>query len=255
MELVEYDPGIRGVLHHRIPERFPHVHGRQFDVGALFLAQRLEKQVDVGLLATLATDPDRTLPVQVTDNDPVVMPLANGDLINTDGPGCRQSRQVNLLLHVELVEIFHRAMVQALHLGNSLVRHVPAQFAYMHGKALGIARIICQPVKILYMHAATPRAIDTPAFKLQVDPPTGNREIPYPQDLLFVTSPAAVSTARTDRGFFRLLSWTTRAYRSPKTPLNREVATKPGNMNSERIDLVSFMRLAYPKNRSLFIVR
>ncbi|MGB5717410.1 MAG: hypothetical protein WBN81_09980 [Gammaproteobacteria bacterium] len=29
-----------------------------------------------------------------------------------------QSRQVNLLLHVELVEIFHRAVVQAFHLGT-----------------------------------------------------------------------------------------------------------------------------------------
>jgi hypothetical protein len=106
---------------------------------------------------------------------------------------------------------------------------------------------------MLYMHAATPWTIDTPAFKLQVDPPAGNRQIPYPQAFLVVTAPAAVSTARADRGFFRLLSWMTRAYRSPNTPLNREAATKPGNANSERIDLGSFMRLAYPKNGSLFI--
>jgi len=103
------------------------------------------------------------------------------------------------------------------------------------------------------MHAAAPRAIDTPAFKLQIDPPAGNREIPYPQDLLVVSSPAALPTARTERGFFRLLSWMTRAYRSPNTPLNREAATKPGNVNNERIDLGFFMRLAYPKNGSLFI--
>ena len=143
--------------------------------------------------------------------------------------------------------------MQPLHLGDRLVRHIAAQLAHMHRKALGVAWVLCQPVEMLYMHAATPRAIDTPAFKLQVDSPTGNREIPYPQDLLVVTSPAAVSTARTDRGFFRRLSWMTRAYRSPKTPLNREAATKPGNVNSERIDLGFFMRLAYPKNGSLFI--
>ena len=253
MELVEDDPGLRGILQHRVPERLPHVHGSQFDASALFPAQRLEKQVNVSLFATLTTDPDGPLPIQVTDDDPIVMSLADGDLINADGPGRWQPRQVNLLLHVELVEIFHRAVVQALHLGNSLVRHVPAQLAYMHGKALGIARVICQPVKMLYMHAATPRAIDTPAFKLQVDPPAGNRQIPYPQALLVVTPPAAVTAMRTDRGFFRLLSRITRAYRSPNTPLIREAATKPGNANSERIDLVFFMRLAYPKNGSLFI--
>ena len=99
---------------------------------------------------------------------------------------------------------------------------------------------------MLYMHATAPRAIDTPTFELQVDPPAGNRQIPYPQELLVVTCPTAVTAMRTDRGFFRLLSWIMRAYRSPNTPLNREAATNPGNENSERIDLGFFMRLAYP---------
>jgi len=44
-----------------------------------------------------------------------------------------------------------------------------------------------------------------------------------------------------------------RAYRSPNIPFNREAATKPGNANSERIDLGFFMLLAYPKNGSHFI--
>ena len=105
---------------------------------------------------------------------------------------------------------------------------------------------------MLYLHAATPRAIDTPAFKLQIDPPTGNREISHPKALLVATSPAAAATARTARGFFRRLSWMTRAYRPPNSPLNREAATNPGNENSERIELVFFIRFVYPKNGSLF---
>jgi len=44
----------------------------------------------------------------------------------------------------------------------------------MHGKALGIARVLYQLVKMFYIHAAEPRAVDTPAFELQVDPPVGN---------------------------------------------------------------------------------
>ena len=67
-------------------------------------------------------------------------------------PGCRQARQVNLLLHVQLIEIFHRAVVQAFHLGNSLVRHIPAQLAHMHGKALRIARV-CLPASQDVLHA------------------------------------------------------------------------------------------------------
>jgi len=123
----------------------------------------------------------------------------------------------------------------------------------MHGKALGIARILRQPVKMLYMHAAAPRAVDAPAFELQVDPPSGNREITYSQDAFVVTPPAAVTTVGTDGCFFRLLSFTIRAYRSPNTPFNWAAATNPGNVNSERIDLGFFMLLAYPKNGSIFI--
>ena len=111
MELVIDDACIRCVFHDRVAERLPHIHRRQLDAGALFLAQRLEKQIDVSLFSAFTTDPDRTLPIQVTDDDPVVMSFADGDLINTDGPGCRQARQVNLLLHVQLIEIFHRAVV------------------------------------------------------------------------------------------------------------------------------------------------
>ena len=84
-------------FHDRVAERLPHIHRRQLDAGTLFLAQRLEKQIDVSLFSAFTTDPDRTLPIQVTDDDPVVMSFADGDLINTDGPGCRQARQVNLL--------------------------------------------------------------------------------------------------------------------------------------------------------------
>ena len=103
------------------------------------------------------------------------------------------------------------------------------------------------------MHAAAPRAIDSPAIELQVDPPAGNREITYPQVPFVVTSPAAVSTVRADGCFFLRLSFMMRAYRSPNTPFNWEATTKPGNANSERIDWVFFMLIAYLKNGSLFI--
>ena len=46
-----------------------------------FLAQRLEEQIDINLLTT---DPDGTLPLQVTDNDAIGMALADGDLINAN---------------------------------------------------------------------------------------------------------------------------------------------------------------------------
>jgi len=114
----------------------------------------------------------------------------------------------------------------------------------MHGKALAIARILRQPVKMFYMHAAAPRTTDTPAVKLQVDSPSGNREITHPQNLLVVTRPAAMTTVRTDGCFFRLLSWMTRAYRSPNTPANFGAAVKPGKTKRDRIVLGLFMALS-----------
>ena len=66
----------------------------------------------------------------------------------------------HLLLHVEVIEILHRAMVQALHFGVRVVRHVPAQLALMQGKALGVARVLCQPVAVCYMHATASRVVE-----------------------------------------------------------------------------------------------
>jgi len=134
--------------------------------------------------------------------------------------------------------------VQAFHLGHRLVRHIPAQLAHLQGKALRITRIVGQPVKMLYMHAVAPRTTDPPAFELQIDAPSGHRQIADPQELLVVTPAAAVATTRTDGCFFRLLSWITRAYRSPNTPSNFDAAVNPRNTNSARIDLGFFMVIA-----------
>ena len=97
MELVKYDPGLRCVVHDRVAEWLPHVHRRQLDAGTLFLAQGLEKQVGVSLFAAFTTDPDRTPPIQVTDDDPIVMSFADGDLINTDGSRCRQVSVITII--------------------------------------------------------------------------------------------------------------------------------------------------------------
>ncbi len=99
-------------------------------------------------------------------------------------------------------------------------------------------------VSVFYMHAITPRTVDPPAFELQVDSPAGNREIAYPQEPLIVAPPVPVSTVKTEGRFFRLLSWITRAYRSPHTPTNFDEALKPGKVKSARIDLRFFILLA-----------
>ena len=134
--------------------------------------------------------------------------------------------------------------MQTLHLGDRLVRHIAAQLTHVHRKALGVAWVFCQPVEMLYMHAATPRTVDAPAFELQVDAPAGDRQIAHSQNLSVITPPAAMATVGTGSGFFRLVSRITRAYRSPKTPSNLDEAEKPGSAKSDRIVWGFFMLLA-----------
>ncbi len=123
------------------------------------------------------------------------MALADGDLVDADGPRRGHAGARHLLLHVELVEVFHRAMVQALQLGDRLVRHVAAQLAHVQGKALRVARVLGQPIEVLYMHAAAPRAADAPALELQVDAQSGHREIAHAAGAFIVTASTAVAAA------------------------------------------------------------
>ena len=98
------------------------------------------------------------------------MSLADGDLIDTDGPRRRQPRPLDLLLHVELIQVLHRSVVQTFHLGHRLVRHIPAQLAHMRRKALGVARVVRQPVQVFYMHTTAPTTVDAPTLVFQIDP-------------------------------------------------------------------------------------
>ncbi len=210
VELVEDNTRVGDVARDGVAKRLPHVHHGQFNAGSLFRPQINEKAIKVGLLTALAADPDRTSTLQVADDDPVVVALADGDLIDADGAWGRHAGLGHLLLHVELVELLHRAVVQALHLGHRLVRHVAAQLAHMQRKALGVARVLGQPIEMFYMHATAPRAVDAPALKLQVNAPVGHREIAYPLSPLVVTAAATMAAVGADSGFFRRSSVTTR---------------------------------------------
>ncbi len=86
------------------------------------------------------------------------------------------------------------------------------------------------------MHAVKPWTTNPPAFELQIDAPSGNREIAHAKSLWVVTTPAAMSTMHSIGCFFRLGNWMTRAYRAPNTPTNFDNAVKPGKAKGARID-------------------
>jgi hypothetical protein len=58
---------------------------------------------------------------------------------------------------------------------------------------------------------------------------------------LVVATAATVTALRADCRFFRRRSVTTRAYRSPKTPVSVAQAENPGIENSSRSDRADFM--------------
>ena len=219
----------------------------------LFVPQLPEKQVHVGFRASLAANPDGTTPDQITHDDPIVMALADRNLIDSDGAWRWKPGAFNLALHVELVQVLHRAVVKTFHLGYRLVGHVTAELAHMHRIASCIARVLCQPIQTLYMHAVTHRALDPPPLKLQVDAPARYRQISGMNTSLIVTCATPASTVRANCSFFRLRNRTIRAYRSPKRPANLELATKPGKVNKVRMDLGFFTRTPSSKAASKFV--
>ena len=52
------------------------------------------------------------------------------------------------------------------------------------------------------MHAVKPWTTNPPAFELQIDAPSGNREIAHAKSLWVVTTPAAMSTMHSIGCFF-----------------------------------------------------
>lgn len=205
VELVEDDSRLWCMAHERGTKGLPHVHRGELDARRLVRAQCGEEEVHVSLGAALAADPDRPPPVEVADDDAVVVSLPDGDLVHADCPRRGQSGAGDLLLHVDRIEVLDRAVVEALRLGHRhrRVGHLAAERAHVHGEALSEARVLRQPVEALYVHAAAPRAVDPPAFELDVDPQPARREVAGAAGALVVATAAPVSTLRAACRFFR----------------------------------------------------
>ncbi len=242
VELVKDDARLWRVTHKRGAKGLPHVHRGKLDARRLFRAQCGEEEGHVGLGAALAADPDRPPAVEVADDDAVVVPLPDGNLVHTDRPWRGPAGAGHLLLHVDRVEVLDRAVVEALRLGHRRVGHLAAERAHVHGEALGEARVLRQPVEALYVHAAAPRAVDPKPLELDVDAEPAGREVAGTAGAFVVPAATALATLRAAGRFFRRRNTRTLAYRSPKKPTSREAATKPGSEKRERIDVGGCMR-------------
>ncbi|GJL70756.1 MAG: hypothetical protein NPIRA06_33910 [Nitrospirales bacterium] len=229
VELVEDDARLWCMARERGAEGLPHVHRGELDARRLLRAQGGEEEIHVGLGAALTADPDWTPSVEVADDDAVVVSLPDGDLVHTDCPRRGQAGTGDLLLHVDRVEVLDRAVVEALRLGYRRVGHLVAECPHMHREALSKARILRQPVEALYVHAATPQAVNPKPLELEVDAEPASRKIAGTAGAFVVAAATPVATLRAVGSFFRRRNTRTLAQRSPKTPISREAASKPGS--------------------------
>ena len=173
------------------------------------------------------------------------MAFADGDLVDADRPRRGHPRTRHLLPHVELVEVLDRGVVQPLAFRHRLDRHLAAERADVQRVPLRVARILCQPIELLYEHAAAPKAVDPPALELDEEAEPGHRKVTHTHRAPVVAAEAAMAAAGAACSFFRRRSLTTRARRSPNTPPSADTAVNPANENSERIDLRYFTPPSY----------
>ena len=169
VELVEDDTCLWRMALERGAKGLPHVHRGELDARRLLGTQRGKEEVHVGFAAPCRR-PRSAAGVEVADDDAVVVPLPDGDLVHADRPRRGQAGTGNLLLHVDPVEVLDRAVVEALRLGHRRVGHLATERAHVHREALSEAWVLRQPVEALYEHATAPRAVDPKPLELDVDP-------------------------------------------------------------------------------------
>jgi len=86
--------------------------------------------------------PDGPLFLQVADDDPVGVSLADGYLVHADDFRLRRSGEAQLLAHVDFFEFLDRVPVQAHVPGHVLDSHRPAQTADLHGEPQGVLCVV-----------------------------------------------------------------------------------------------------------------
>ena len=236
VKLVVDDQSLRSMarLERGVAERFPHVHHREPYFAGFFGAEPGIELVHAGLRAILAAEPNGPSADQIADHDPVAVASANGYFVDADGPGIRWAGAAELLGHVLLVQLLDRLPIQEQVLGHRLDGTVPAASSHEEGKALGVERIVGQPVQSFGLHSATPGALDAANEEVEIDASIATREVAHPARSLIVIGWRHLPAAAADCFFPRRWSVSTTAHESPKMPWRVARGTNPGNRYRSR---------------------
>ena len=149
MELVEDDLGLWCVtgLERRGAKGLPHVHDGQADSAGFRGAEPGIEGIHAGLGAVGAAEPDGPAAEQVTDDDAVRVPGADGEFVDADDLGARAAGSVELLPHVLLVELLDGVPLEEQVLGRVLDGGDPAVASDPEGKAPSVMRVVGDPVE------------------------------------------------------------------------------------------------------------
>jgi hypothetical protein len=170
------------------------------------------------------------------------VPGSDREFVDADDLGAGTASPIELLLHVELVEILDRVPVEVPVLGHVLDGGQPTVAADADGEALREVGVVGQPVEAFAFHGLAHPTGDAPDRALQVDAAATAVEVADSSRGLIVEG-AMAEAAHTADGFFRRRRRVmTTASGSPKTPRMVAAGSKPGNEYNSRSRVKSAMR-------------
>ena len=165
---------------------------------------------------------------EVADHDAIGVALADRYLVDPDGLGRGRAGSAQLLSQVLFLEVLDRLPVEMQLLGERLDGRRLAAAPDVEREALGVERIVGEPIELLLFHLRAAPALDPPRLDLEEDSPVATREVSNPAHPPVV--PTAVAPTANSAGCFfeRRVSVMTRAMRSPNTPTTAGLGVKPG---------------------------
>src|SRR5215475_5277562 len=195
VELVVENGRLRRILLRRREERLPHVHDGQLDLPGTPFAQGCEELIHALLGPVFAAEPDGPAPFEVAHHDAVGMALADRDLVNADRLRLRLTGALELLAHVLHLQRLDGLPIEKVFLGHILDRGCSTATANVESKALGVERVVGEPVKSFLLHVPTTPAIHTAHIELKVDPrPPAGKVSHQPRFAVIPAAPDAATT-------------------------------------------------------------
>jgi len=232
VELIVQDGRLRRMPAGQLGEGLPHIHDGQPDTSRGLGTELFIERVHAVLGPVLPPEPQRPMPDQIADDDPVDVPLAQRHFVDADNGRFPRRMPPQLSPHILHLEGFDRAPVEPQFLGHVLDGRAPAAAADVIGEALGIKRVVGQEGQLLLFHGTATPAVHPPNLQIQIDTGIAAGLVPNTSDLAVVPPDLDLATATASRFFSRRTRVITRAPGSPKMPLTVGLGRKPGNRYS-----------------------